>query len=152
MSARVAAAAVGLSMLLIGCQYFVTQPPQQPARLPGDLWIDVTNRSARDVEIGTEGQSGGSASGSGGVVGGCQALRMGGGMEQTWRILVDGEVVLDSAELPAGVPGAGRVDVVLPIEIRPDGEVIVGEPRPAPDAASGDGRALPGRGEPSPTR
>ena len=129
-------------LLLAGCAVFGPQP--QPEQQRGTLWIDITNRSPETLDVATEGrgQNGGSAWAT--VVEGCQAFRTGGTLEQSWEILVGGEVVLASAEIPGGVPGGGHMDVLVRVDIAEDGSVTVGTPVPGGGPPPGAPRTIAG--------
>ena len=128
--------AVALLVLLLGCTYFEPAPPRDTPR--GDVWIDVTNRSSRPVDLGLSGQGDGGFSSLVSRVSGCDAVRFGGPMEERWEILVGGEVVVRSDDLPADV-SAGDADIVIPIEIGADGEVTPWRGEPLGPAARGVG-------------
>ena len=140
------ALAVVALVLVAGCSYFGAQPEPRQRPPEGELWIDITNRSDESFEILQEGH-GDTGGGSWATrAEPCQAFRAGGTMERTWRILVDGKVVLDSEDLPGGVPGGGMQDVLVTLDIDPDGDVSVDGPVVGGGAPE-DASRVPGCGE-----
>ena len=132
-----AGTAVVLVGVLCGCGLFAPERPSAPG---GDIWIDVTNRSSDSVRVGWRGQSGGSESAAEGEVGACEAIRMSGSKEARWEILVDGVVIVRSDDLPRDV-AAGDADLVVTVEIGPDGEVTPWEGEPLGPQGRGVGVA-----------
>ena len=141
------AAAIALAGALCGCGLFAPQQVQPP-QPQGNVWIDIPNRSDRSLHIDMEGQSENGGSAWATIVEGCEAFRTGGTMERRWRLLVDGEVVLDTEDLPGGVPGGGERDVLVTLNVAPDGDVsVTGPVLGGGMPPQGDPQRVPGCGE-----